>query len=91
MDIKGEFSTGSLSGVVRGTLEENGYQCFFLDYRTLEADGYNFLAVPYQMYRNGKKEEAAIMVNHVVKALRSIYKGSGGDPFWDLTASKYLR
>ena len=60
MDIKGEFSTGSLSGVVRGTLEENGYQCFFLDYRTLEADGYNFLAVPYQMYRNGKKEEAAI-------------------------------
>ncbi len=90
MDIKGEFSTGSLSGVVRGTLEENGYQCFFLDYRTLEADGYNFLAVPYQMYRNGKKEEAAIMVNHVVKALRSIYKGSGGDPFWDLTASKYL-
>lgn len=90
MDIKGEFSTGSLAGVVRGTLEENGYQCLFLDYRTLDADGYNFLAVPYQMYRSGKKEEASIMVNHVVKALRSIYKGSNGDPFWDLTASKYL-
>ena len=54
-DIKGEFSTGILSSYVRGILHNNGYNCVFLDFRNLESDGYDLLAYPTKLYREGKK------------------------------------
>ncbi len=90
LDVKGELSDGVRFPQVRNLLEENGYQCRYFDLRNMEGDGYNILQEPYRLYKEGMKDEAAVMVNHLIEALAGIYRGTSADPFWEKTARQYL-
>ncbi len=90
MDIKGELSDGVSFPSVRGSLEANGYDCRFLNFRDLDGDGCNLLLEPYRLYKAGERDEAVSMVGDIVSSLAAIYAGSKADPFWELTAKQYL-
>lgn len=89
-DIKGEFSNGPMSTKIRGKLEKENYRTIFLDFRSMLADGFNILEIPYKLYRNGQKDEASQLISELVKGLSSIYKNSKADPFWEETAKSAL-
>lgn len=89
-DIKGELSNGISFPQVRGLLDENGYECIFLNFRDQNADGLNILLEPYRLYKSGRKDDAIILVNNIVDSLAKIYQNSKSDPFWEKTARLYL-
>ena len=89
-DIKGELSNGINFPQVRGLLDENGYECIFLNFRDQNADGLNILLEPYRLYKAGRKDDAIVMVNNMVDSLAKIYQNTKADPFWEKTARLYL-
>lgn len=90
MDIKGELSDGVSFPEIRGALDANGYECKFFNLRDMNGDGFNLLLEPYQLYKEGHRDEAIRMCNDIVEALASIYKDTSADPFWEKTAKQYL-
>ena len=89
-DIKGELSKGVHSPMIRGLLKKHKYKEIFVDFRDMLSDGFNILHIPYQLYKQGHKDEASQMVSEIVKGLASIYKGSKADPFWEQSAKPAL-
>ncbi len=89
-DIKGELSKGVHSSIIRGLLEQEHYNCIFIDFREMLSDGFNVLHIPYKLYKSGKKDEASQMISELVKGLASIYKNSKADPFWEQSAKPGL-
>lgn len=90
VDIKGELSNGTTFPEIRGTLEANGYDCRFINFRTMDGDGFNILQEPARVYRNGDKDEGSTMVNDINANLGAIYAKSSADPFWLKTAVPWL-
>lgn len=90
MDIKGELSDGTTFPQIRGALEASGYDCVFFNLRDMDADGFNLLVEPYQLYKSGHRDEAIRMCNDIVESLASIYHNTKADPFWEMTAKLYL-
>lgn len=90
MDIKGELSDGKTFPQIRGALDANGFECRFLNFRDLNADGFNILQEPYQLYKTGQRDEAIQKCHDIVESLASIYHGTKADPFWEMTAKLYL-
>ncbi|MBR5020116.1 MAG: type IV secretory system conjugative DNA transfer family protein [Oscillospiraceae bacterium] len=90
MDIKGELSDGRTFPQIRGALEANGFECRFLNFRELNADGFNILLEPYRLYKSGQREEAIQKCHNIVESLAGIYHGTKADPFWEMTAKLYL-
>lgn len=74
IDIKGELSNGFSFPEIRGALEANHYNCRFINFRTMDGDGFNILQEPARVYRH--------MAHEVISALAAIYAGSSADPFW---------
>lgn len=89
-DIKGELSQGVLSPYIRGVLEANQYNIRVINFRDFDCDGINILLEPYQLYREGHRDEAMVEINRIINALASIYHGSSADPFWERTGVQYL-
>lgn len=90
IDIKGELSNGITFPEIRGVLEANHYDCRFLNFRTMDGDGYNILQEPARVYRNGNKDEGCTMANDINTNLGAIYAKSSADPFWLKTAVPWL-
>lgn len=90
IDIKGELSNGIAFPEIRGTLESNGYDCRFINFRTMDGDGFNILQEPAQVYRGGDKDRGCTMAHEVNSALAAIYAKSSADPFWQKTAEPWL-
>ncbi len=90
MDIKGELSDGVTHPSIRSSLEANGYDCRFLNFRDFNGDGYNLLLEPYRLYREGNIDEALSRINDMATALAAIYKDAKVNPLWELTAKQYL-
>jgi len=89
-DVKGEFSTGSLSGKVNGCLDKNGYTRYFLDFRNMQSDSINILDYPYQLYRAGKEDLAGMEIDSIISTLASGYSDAR-DPFWHESASSFIK
>lgn len=89
-DIKGEFSTGTMSSGIMGILNDCEYNLVFLDFRGLESDGYNLLEYPYTLLNEGKKDEAMVQISNIAQVIGSVYDGSKADPFWEITAKQYI-
>ncbi len=87
-DIKGELSSGSLSSKIRGILEQEGYNCLFIDFRNMMSDGFNVLEIPFRLYKNGQQGEAQQLISDLAKNLGEIYDGTKADPFWQETATQ---
>lgn len=90
VDVKGEFSTGTLAPFVRGTAQKFGYEERFFDLRSFHGDGFNVLSYPCRLYKSGYRDTATELVGDLIAALAAIYKKSRADPFWDLMASLLL-
>ena len=90
IDIKGELSNGLAFPEIRGTLESNGYDCRFINFRTMDGDGFNILQEPARVYRQGNKDEGSTMAHETISSLGAIYASSSADPFWQKTAEPWL-
>ena len=85
MDPKGEIYRNSTNNA-----RENGYQVVVLNLRDLgHGDQWNPLSVPYHLYRAGKIDEAANMVNDFVKVLLG-NRINEKDVMWSQLASSYI-
>ena len=90
MDIKGELSNGVSFPQIQALLAAMGYDCRFLNFRDKDGDGYNLLLEPYRLYRSGRRDEAAKLVNDIAESLSTFYHGTKADPFWEMTAKQFL-
>lgn len=90
MDIKGELSSGELSGAIRGQLKRRRYNTIFLDFRNLGSDGMNILEKPYKLYKAGQKDLANIELNNIAALISAVYRGTKADPYWELSAKQYF-
>lgn len=71
-------------------LKNNDYNVLVLNINDADkSNGYNPLQVPYELYKEGKKDQAISLVNNLAQ---EIFKedGSNVDPFWQNMASNYF-
>ena len=71
-------------------LKSNGYNVLTLNLNEpTKSNGYNPLQVPYELYKEGKKDKAVELVN---KLALEIFKSDtpNFDPFWENMASSYF-
>lgn len=66
-------------------LKEKGYKIHVVNFRNPElSDGWNFLSLPYQLYKSGQIDKACEMVNDAAINLMPIQTIK--DPYWDYSA-----
>lgn len=83
-DPKGELFEKT-SSAVKG----HGYKVIVLDFRDMNrGDTWNPLKIPYDLYREGKKDEAQSMINDLVSTLTAGHHAS--DPYWTEMAASLL-
>lgn len=71
-------------------LKNNEYNVLVLNINdATKSNGYNPLQVPYELYKEGKKDQAISLVNNLAQ---EIFKEDGAsiDPFWQNMASNYF-
>lgn len=71
-------------------LKNNQYNVLVLNINdATNSNGYNPLQVPYELYKEGKKDQAISLVNNLAQ---EIFKEDGPniDPFWQNMASSYF-
>lgn len=81
---------GELFARMSGFLKYRGYRIICLDFRTMNADGYNILGYPARLYKTGRKAEATLMINNLVNALAAKQRIQCKDPFWPDSAAQWL-
>lgn len=71
-------------------LQKNGYHVLVLNIKdATKSNGYNPLQVPYELYKEGKKDKAVSLINDL--ALELFKEDSPSiDPFWQNMASSYF-
>lgn len=69
-------------------LKENNYNVLFLNLKDLnKSEGWNPLEYPYNLYKEGKIDEAIDYIEQQAKIM--FYEGTTVDPFWSTTASDF--
>ena len=85
-DPKGEIYEKTAS-----MLREKGYDVQVLNFRNPQSgSGWNPLAIPYKMYKNGNQDKAIELLDDL--ALNILYDASNtnADPFWEKTSADYF-
>ncbi len=81
---------GELYAKTSGIMKENGYDIVVLNYRDIGyGDMWNPLALPYELYHNGKQEEAISLLNDFVATIAAPQFKRTVDNFWPETASSF--
>lgn len=79
---------GELYAKTAGLAKENGYNVVVLNFRDIgKGDMWNPLAMPYNLYREGKIDEAVSMLNDFVRTIASPQFEKTQDTFWPEMAS----
>lgn len=69
-------------------LKENNYNVLILNLKDLnKSEGWNPLEYPYNLYKEGKVDEAIDYIEQQAKIM--FYEGGQVDPFWSTTASDF--
>lgn len=69
-------------------LKENNYNVLILNVKDLnKSEGWNPLEYPYNLYKEGKADEAMDYIEQQAKIM--FYEGGTVDPFWSTTASDF--
>ena len=80
---------GELFENTSGAVGRHGYKVIVLDFRDMNrGDTWNPLKIPYDLYREGKKDQAQTMVNDLVTTLTAGHHDS--DPYWTEMAASLL-
>ncbi|MBQ3005670.1 MAG: type IV secretory system conjugative DNA transfer family protein, partial [Clostridia bacterium] len=81
---------GELFARTSGMAKANGYNIVVLNFRDIgKGDMWNPLALPYELYHNGRKDEAVAMLNDFVKTISASNYEKTQDVFWPEMASSY--
>lgn len=68
------------------TLKNNNYNVIIINLRNpLKSEGWNPFLYPYELYKNGQKDEALNILDNIGESI--FYEKSSTDPFWSKTAS----
>ena len=79
---------GELYARTSGMAKANGYKTVVLNFRDIGCgDMWNPLAIPYEFYHNGKKDEAVSLLNDFIRTIASPQLESTKDSFWPEMAS----
>jgi type IV secretion system protein VirD4 len=74
---------GELYEKTSGLVAAKGYDLHVLNFRDLiYSDFWNPLALPYELYHDGKQEEAVSLINDLVTALAEPQRASAQDLYW---------
>lgn len=83
-DTNGEIYKHSVN-----VFKSAGYKTIVIDFKnSYLGDYWNPLFYPYQLYKNGKKDETIKLLNDLSRTL--LHEESTSDPFWEITASDYF-
>ena len=81
---------GELYAKTSGLMKANGYEIVVLNFRELgKGNMWNPLAIPYELYHNGKKDEATSMLNDFVATIAEPHMESNNDIFWPQMACSF--
>ncbi|MBQ9746276.1 MAG: type IV secretory system conjugative DNA transfer family protein [Clostridia bacterium] len=81
---------GELYAKTSGVMKANGYDIVVLNFRDIgNGDMWNPLALPYEFYHSGKKEEAISMLNDFVATIAEPQFKRTVDNFWPEMASAF--
>lgn len=84
-DPKGELYKRTAS-----EMEKNGYRIVVLDFRSIgQGDMWNPLAIPYELYHSGQRDEAVSMLNDLVTTVSAPIYQNSKDLFWAEMASSF--
>lgn len=79
---------GELFNKTSGMAKENGYNVVVLDYRNIgQGDCWNPLEIPYDLYNNGKEENAISLINDFINSISKTHRETANDVFWVEMAS----
>lgn len=79
---------GELYAKTAGHAKECGYELVVLNFREIgKGDMWNPLTIPYQMYHEGKKDEAVSMLNDFIRTIAEPQFMHTQDRFWPEMAS----
>ena len=81
---------GELYGRMAGTLREEGYTVYCLDFREMNKDCYNILHYPTSLYRSGDKEGGMTLLSDITNMLAEEQRKRAKDPFWPDTGAMWL-
>ena len=74
---------GELFNKTSGLVQSKGYKTVVLNFRDLnQSDLWNPLAIPYELYHNGRTEEAISLINDLVATLAEPQRSTADDKYW---------
>jgi len=72
-------------------LKEKGYNIVILNFRDPQkGTGWNPLALPYQLYKNGNKDKATELLEDLAVNILYDENSQKSDPFWEKTSADYF-
>ena len=81
---------GELYARTSGMMKENGYDIVVLNFRDVgQGDMWNPLALPYELYHSGNREEAIALLNDFVASIAGPQFETTKDRFWPEMASSF--
>ena len=81
---------GELYKRTSGIAKENGYDITVINFRDIgKGDMWNPIALPYELYKSGKKEEAIALLNDFVATIAAPHFENTVDRFWPEMASSF--
>lgn len=82
---------GELYKLLGTKLKQQGYQTIIIDFDNLAlSNSWNPLSLPYQVYKDGKKDKAQEMIEEIGYYLFSDKPSANIDPFWSNTTINYF-
>ena len=83
---------GELFEKTSGIVANNGYKTIVLNFRDFKhSDFWNPLAIPYDLYHKGKRDEAVALINDFVNALAEPQRANTKEVYWvDMAVSQML-
>ena len=81
---------GELYKRTSGIAKANGYDISVINFRDIgKGDMWNPIALPYEMYKKGKKEEAIAILNDFIATIAEPHFKNAADPIWPNLASSF--
>ncbi len=81
---------GELYSKTSGLMKANGYEIVVLNFRDIgKGNMWNPLAIPYELYHGGKRDEATAMLNDFVNTIAEPQFASNNDIFWPQMACSF--
>ncbi len=80
---------GELYAQTSGLVEQKGYKTIVLNFRDIgKGDRWNPLSIPYELWHNGEKDEAGLLLADIASTIAAPIAKNAKDPFWPEAAQE---